>query len=96
MTEGPKVIIAGAGLGGLTMALLLERGGIEYQVLERSQKIRPLGSATGLGFNVMPLFEQLGILEGVKEISKLVDSTTVFRDNMEVIREVKLEDSKAL
>ncbi|KAG0366222.1 hypothetical protein BC939DRAFT_437182 [Gamsiella multidivaricata] len=96
MDTGPKIIIVGAGLGGLTMALLLERAGIDYVVLERSHKIRPLGSATGLGFNIMPLCEQLGIWEDMKKISKTIELTTVFRDDMDVIREVKLKDNKAL
>ncbi|KAF9961312.1 hypothetical protein BGZ65_010952 [Modicella reniformis] len=94
--DSPKVIIAGAGLGGLTMALLLEKAGIDYKVLERSHVVRPLGSATGLGFNIMPLCEQLGILEDMKTISNVVEGTTIFKENMEVIREVKLKDSKAL
>ncbi|KAF8939663.1 hypothetical protein EDD21DRAFT_373008 [Dissophora ornata] len=96
MSDGPRVIIVGAGLGGLTMALLLERAGIQYTVLERSVKIRPLGSATGLGFNIMPLWDQLGILEEMKAISKVIEYTTVFKENMDVIREVKLKDNKAL
>ncbi|KAG0248799.1 hypothetical protein BG011_009910 [Mortierella polycephala] len=90
------VMIIGAGLGGLTMALLLERAGIDYHVYERSQKVRPLGSATGLGFNIMPLFEQLGLLEEMKAISKVVEKTTVFKDDMEIIREVQLKDNKAM
>ncbi|KAF9114617.1 hypothetical protein BGX27_010282 [Mortierella sp. AM989] len=91
-----KVIIVGGGLGGLTMAILLEKAGFDYVVLERTRKFRPLGSATGLGSNIMPLFEQLGILEDVKKISNIVESTTIYKDNMEVIREVKLKDNKVL
>ncbi|KAI1304586.1 hypothetical protein EDD11_005081 [Mortierella claussenii] len=94
--SGLKVIIVGAGLGGLTMAILLEKAGIDYIVLERSHKVRALGSATGLGFNIMPLCEQLGIWEDMKKISKKVEVTTVYKENMEVIREVKLKDNRAL
>ena len=40
----PKVLIAGAGIGGLTLALLLEQAGYEYQVFERASEIKPLGT----------------------------------------------------
>jgi len=96
MDDKPRVMIVGAGLGGLTMAILLERAGIEYHVFERSQTVRALGSATGLGFNIMPLMEQLGLLEDLKKISKVIEHTTIFKENMEVMKEVKLKDNKAL
>ena len=41
----PTVIIVGAGLGGLVLAILLERMGINYMVLERSSQFRSLGEA---------------------------------------------------
>jgi len=40
----PHVIIVGAGIGGLTLALLLERAGVSYVVLEKTSSIKPLGN----------------------------------------------------
>ncbi|KAF9343688.1 hypothetical protein BGX26_005352, partial [Mortierella sp. AD094] len=67
--SNPKILIAGAGLGGLTLAILLERASIDYEIFERSTTLKPLGSATSLAPNVMPLLEQLGLLDELKEIS---------------------------
>lgn len=39
----PLVLIAGAGLGGLTAAIMCERANINYMVLERAVIVRPLG-----------------------------------------------------
>jgi len=39
----PNVMIAGAGMGGLVLALLLEKAGIPYEIYERSAEVRPLG-----------------------------------------------------
>lgn len=40
---GPKVLIVGAGLGGLVLALILEKANVEYEIFERATEIRPLG-----------------------------------------------------
>lgn len=40
----PEVLIAGAGLGGLLMGILLERIGIPYHIFERASKVKPLGT----------------------------------------------------
>lgn len=41
--EPPVVLIAGAGIGGLTAALICERANINYKVFERAAKVKPLG-----------------------------------------------------
>lgn len=39
----PKVIIVGAGLGGLTLGLLLEKAKVPYVIFERAPAVKPLG-----------------------------------------------------
>ena len=46
-----KVIIAGAGPGGLAAALHLHRAGIECEVFESAAQILPLG----VGINLLPM-----------------------------------------
>ncbi|KAI1321057.1 hypothetical protein EDD11_008638 [Mortierella claussenii] len=69
--EKPTVLIVGAGLGGLTLAVLLERAEVPYQLFERATEAKPLGAALSLGGNVAPLFRQLGIFEEFVAISKV-------------------------
>lgn len=45
-----KALIAGAGIGGLTAALFLNRAGIEVEILERAEELRELG----VGINILP------------------------------------------
>src|ERR1700760_1322508 len=45
-----KVLIAGAGVGGLTLALMLHRRGVEAVVFEQAVEIRELG----VGINILP------------------------------------------
>ncbi|KAF9201127.1 hypothetical protein BGZ49_008640 [Haplosporangium sp. Z 27] len=90
----PKVLIAGAGIAGLTLAILLEKAFVEYEIFERDQQIRSSGAAACLGFNVMPVMEQLGLLDELRSISKRVDGTTIFKEDMEVIREIRLRNNR--
>jgi 5-methylphenazine-1-carboxylate 1-monooxygenase len=45
-----KVIVAGAGIGGLSAALSLHAAGIEALVIDSAAALRPLG----VGINLMP------------------------------------------
>ncbi|TDC98392.1 FAD-dependent monooxygenase [Actinomadura sp. 7K507] len=49
-SENAHVLIAGAGIGGLTAALALHAHGIEATVLENAREIRPIG----VGINIQP------------------------------------------
>lgn len=42
--NSPHVLISGAGLGGLTLALALEKAKVPYTVLERAAKVKHLGT----------------------------------------------------
>jgi 2-polyprenyl-6-methoxyphenol hydroxylase-like FAD-dependent oxidoreductase len=62
------VLIAGGGIGGLTLALMLQRRGISCQVLEAAAEVRPLG----VGINALPhsirelaALDLLGRLDGI-------------------------------
>jgi len=39
----PKVLIVGAGIAGLTLAMLLTKAGIPYDIYERAEKVKNLG-----------------------------------------------------
>ncbi len=45
-----KALIAGAGIGGLTAALFLQRAGFEVEIFERAGEVRELG----VGINMLP------------------------------------------
>lgn len=39
----PKVLIVGAGLGGVVLGAFLEKAGVPYEIYERAAIVKPLG-----------------------------------------------------
>ncbi|KAF9185605.1 hypothetical protein BGZ51_002542 [Haplosporangium sp. Z 767] len=75
-TEGfrPHIMIVGAGLGGLTLAAILEHTDIPYTVYEKAPLVKPVGSAIVLGANVMYMLKQLDLTDALYARSKVVSS----------------------
>ncbi|KAL0933330.1 FAD-dependent urate hydroxylase 3 [Colletotrichum truncatum] len=68
-TKNSRVIIAGGGVSGLTLAIMLERFGIDYILLEAHQDISPaVGASIGLIPNALRIFDQLGVYDAIEAL----------------------------
>ncbi|KAF9957788.1 hypothetical protein BGZ72_001363 [Mortierella alpina] len=81
-----KVLIVGAGLGGLMLATLLERAGVAYEIFERAAEVKPLGSALSLGANVFYIFKQLGLLDELRARAKPFGHTRAYAEGCNTVR----------
>ncbi|KAL2672300.1 hypothetical protein Neosp_013002 [[Neocosmospora] mangrovei] len=64
-----KVIIAGGGIAGLTLANMLEKFDLDYVVLEGHSEIAPaVGASIGMFPNGLRILDQLGCYEPIKEL----------------------------
>ena len=61
MPRNPKVAIIGAGIGGLTAAIALDRHDLEVEVYEQSPKISEIGAGVSLSPNAIKAFRALGL-----------------------------------
>ncbi|MGH6859391.1 MAG: FAD-dependent monooxygenase [Phyllobacterium sp.] len=61
-----QVIIAGAGIAGLTLALALSAKGIKVQLFEKSDSLAEIGAGVQLSPNATRLLDRLGVLEGLR------------------------------
>ncbi|KAG0221222.1 hypothetical protein BGX31_010072 [Mortierella sp. GBA43] len=86
----PHVLIVGAGLAGVLLAILLEQIDIPYQIYERAAVVKPLGSAMALGPNILPIFEQLGMLDDVKKISKPYRSVDMYSQDIKLLGHIEM------
>ncbi|KAG0217018.1 hypothetical protein B0O80DRAFT_500814 [Mortierella sp. GBAus27b] len=65
----PAVMIVGGGLGGLLLGILLESINIPFHIFERATEVQPHGEAVTVGPNILPVFEQLGLLQEIEAVS---------------------------
>ncbi|KAF9994184.1 hypothetical protein BGZ79_001093 [Entomortierella chlamydospora] len=81
----PEVLIVGAGIGGLILAILLEQLNIPYHIFERASEVKPLGSAMSFVGSIFPALEQLGIYEELVQVSKAYEEVQFYNTNCENI-----------
>ncbi|KAF9947496.1 hypothetical protein BGZ70_002645 [Mortierella alpina] len=79
----PKVLIAGAGLGGITLAILLEKAGVPYEIFERATEVKHLGSVLSINSNVLYMFRQIGVYEEFVARSAPYTTVNMYNENRE-------------
>ncbi|KAF9109595.1 hypothetical protein BGX27_007459 [Mortierella sp. AM989] len=84
----PKVLIVGAGIGGLTLGAILERANVPYEIFEKASALKPLGSAISLGPQVMPMLTQLGIVDKILEKGAPIEKSFMFSEDKELLMEL--------
>ncbi|KAF9431016.1 hypothetical protein BGZ94_000483, partial [Podila epigama] len=89
--EKPMVIISGAGIAGLTLAVLLQKARIPYAVFERARAIKPLGSFIFLGPLTGPLFKQLGIYDEFVALGKEHTLSQVYTEDLKPAFDMAIE-----
>ncbi|WP_192860008.1 FAD-dependent oxidoreductase [Mycobacterium sp. MS1601] len=90
MSEG-KIVIVGAGIGGLVLTLALQRVGIEVEVYEAAESLDEVGAGVALWSNATRLLHGLGLEEELAEfgseptqliIRDGVDGTDIIRHEL--------------
>ena len=75
---GTDVVVVGAGIGGLTLALALHRAGIACRVSDAAAELQPLG----VGINVRPhataAFAALGVLDALERVAVVTREAAFF------------------
>ncbi|WP_035986441.1 FAD-dependent urate hydroxylase HpxO [Leptolyngbya sp. KIOST-1] len=56
-----KVVIIGAGIGGLTAGIAMRRAGYEVEIYDRAQELRPAGAGISLWSNGVKVLNYLGL-----------------------------------
>ncbi|MBQ0971857.1 FAD-dependent monooxygenase [Streptomyces sp. RK31] len=95
MTSGrsAKVLVVGAGIGGLTCAVALRRVGLDVEVYERATELRATGSALSVMSNAVTALATLGIDLGLEKRGQAVESFTVMDRRGRRIRDLPFKEA---
>jgi salicylate hydroxylase len=74
-----KVIIAGAGIGGLTAALCLTKAGHDVHVVESAPVFLDIGAGLQCGANALCVMQYLGVLDRLTQVA-VTPERVAFRD----------------
>lgn len=85
-----RALIAGGGIGGLALAVALQRAGIEALVLERAPKIEEVGAGLSLWANAVKALRWLGVEEKVAERGSALTRAVTLTSSGKMIQSVDI------
>ncbi|KAJ0299184.1 hypothetical protein COL516b_009437 [Colletotrichum fioriniae] len=74
-----KVVIIGAGIGGLVCAISCRREGLEVVVLEQAPALQPVGAGIQIPPNAARILRKLGLVPQLLDKATLVDTIDYLR-----------------
>ena len=80
------IVIAGAGIGGLTAGIALRQRGFSVRVLERAAALDPVGAGITVQVNAMRVMQRLGIADAITAAGATVESGAIRRADGRVLR----------
>jgi salicylate hydroxylase len=69
-----RLLIAGAGIGGLTAALALRQAGFDLHVYEQASVLREVGAGVAISPNAVKVLHRLGLAEALRSVGVVSDS----------------------
>ncbi|NML57165.1 FAD-dependent monooxygenase [Chryseobacterium cheonjiense] len=72
-----SISIVGAGIGGLTLANILKKNGLDFTVYESAPEIKPVGSGIMMAINAMQVFDMLGLKEQIEQAGNKIHAVSV-------------------
>ena len=87
-SEEFKILIAGAGIGGLTAAIALKQAGFGVHVFERAREIRAIGAGISIQMNAMAAIDRLGLSQPIRDAGNVIKMAKLVRPDKSPISKV--------
>lgn len=85
-----KIIIIGAGIGGLTAAIALKQSGYEVEIYDRVKELRPIGAGISLWSNGVKVLNRLGLGEKMAKIGGVMERMEYRTKSGELVNDIDL------
>ena len=88
--DGLRVIIIGAGIGGLTAGIALSKAGYEVEIYERVKELRPVGAGISLWSNGVKVLNTLGLSQPMAAIGGQMNQMQYLSLKGELLNDIDL------
>ncbi|MEP0914523.1 FAD-dependent urate hydroxylase HpxO [Leptolyngbya sp. GB1-A1] len=85
-----KIVIIGAGIGGLTAGVALSRAGFEVEIYDRVRELRPAGAAISVWSNGVKVLNSLGLGQPMAQIGGLMERMEYRTQNGDLLNAIDL------
>jgi FAD-dependent urate hydroxylase len=86
-----KVIIIGAGMGGLTTGIALRQAGYEVEIYDRVSQLHPAGAGISLWSNGVKVLNRLGLSQEIAAIGGQMNRVTYYSQSGEKLTDFSLQ-----
>jgi 2-polyprenyl-6-methoxyphenol hydroxylase-like FAD-dependent oxidoreductase len=77
MGRSKRFAVIGAGIGGLSLAIAMQRKGFHVTVYERAPAIKPLGAGLVLAANAINAFQEIGIAADILQAGSILQKLCI-------------------
>lgn len=83
-----KIAIIGGGIGGLSLANVLQKMNVEYELFERATEFKEVGAGIGISESTLDILNELNLKEQLVKQGYYIDNAVIVDSNFKVVKKI--------